>query len=850
MALGAARVIYTIQDLSLYVDQLLRGYVIAVIEAERGPLWEPTPVQSWDEYERIFGRTYPGSTDPLTLKVGLLQGAKFLVIRVVNCTDPSDPSSMTAVAATVTLVDRNDEAIPGSIRSDAGPFNIVSREGGTHTGTEAGDFTFGTGVDDEISLKVWGESSSQDVTLVGANQTAADVAAQINAGTTGITASVVEGYGETEYVKVKANPVRVTGTQAETFNITASSNDAMKIKIGGRASQTFQLTAGTTQTAQNVADDLNATAIDFTASDDGSGHVRMTCDNDGDSLEIETVANDAYTTLGFTVGTTEDKLEIVTVATDAYDVLGWTVGTYNAVAGTDMLVIAVDAGSDQYFTLTGGQSRTAYQIATELMQTLTGANAYSAGGKLSIVSNTTGASSSIQIQSNSTADTPLGFDNSLHSGSDSGTPQNTLTFSAKDPGEWGDSLKIHVYEADLNPGDAFDVRVSYSNQGGLNEYYADLSMDPDSDRYVADYINERSRLVTVDDEDSTSSPPKNRPAENGNGTALTGGDNGNSLTDADWIGDSLAQTGFYAADKTDLSIDIMIPGSSSNTVIQALVAYCENRGDLVAYAQLPAGLEPADAQKFRMGEDPYSHEAFNSHRLALFYGRPYVYDARYDNRKYIPSLGMLAACIARTDTYYNYHYAPVGPRRGTVDFVEGLDFNLGDYPGYQDSFAEHQINSLIITRSQGIEGALFWEQYTTQRAASALRDLNVVRFLTMMKKVLVPVLRMFLFEPNHPDTWRELHRTLEPQLQLWKAQASIYDYYLQTDRDAWFDGGELVNAVLNTGQEIDQGIYHARVLVQPTRAIRYLMFEVGVMRTGEAFSTYSELKQLPGWARR
>jgi len=850
MGLGAARVIYTIQDLSLYIDQLLRGYVIAIVEAERGPLWEPTPVTSWDEYERLFGRTFDGSTDPLVLKTGLQQGAKFLVIRIVNCTDTSDPSSMTASAASVTLVDRNDSATPGSIRSDEGPFNIVAREGGSHTGSEAGDFTFSSGVNDDISLKVWGEASSQDVTLVGANQTAAEVAAQINAGTTGITASVVSGAGAVEYVKVKANPVQVDGTVAETFAITTDSNDKVKVKVGGAASQTFTLTQGATQTAQDIADDINATAIDLTASDDGSGHVRLTCDNDGDSLEIEAVTYDAYSTLGFSTGTTSASLEIVTCSTDAYDVLGWTVGVYSAIEGTDRLVVAVDGGSDQTFVLSSGLTRTAYQIATEIMQSLSGATAYSSGGKLTIVSDTSGASSSVQVQTLSTADTPLGFDNSLHSGSDSGTPQNTLTFNSKNPGAWSNYLKVHIYEADLNPGTAFDVRISYSNQGGLNEYFAELDMDPTSDRYCVDYINERSRLVEVEDEDSSSTGYKNRPAENEDGSALTGGGDGNALTDADYIGDENAQTGMYAADKTDLSIDIMIPGSSSNTVIAALAAYCENRGDLVGYAQIPAGLDPGQAEDWRMGNSPYSHEAFNSHRLALFFGRPLVYESRTDSKKYIPALGMLAACISKTDTYYNYSYAPVGPRRGTVDFVEGLDFNLGDYPGYQDEMAEFQINSLIISRKQGIEGAVFWEQYTTQRAASALRDLNVVRFLTMMKKVLLPALRMFLFEPNHPDTWRELHRTIEPQLQLWKAQSAIYDYYLQTDRDAWFDGGELVNAVLNTGLEIDQGIYHARVLVQPTRAIRYLMFECGVMRTGEAFSNYTEMKTLPGWARR
>jgi hypothetical protein len=72
---------------------------------------------------------------------------------------------------------------------------------------------------------------------------------------------------------------------------------------------------------------------------------------------------------------------------------------------------------------------------------------------------------------------------------------------------------------------------------------------------------------------------------------------------------------------------------------------------------------------------------------------------------------------------------------------------------------------------------------------------------------------------------------------------------LQTDRDAFFDGGELKNAVLNSGLDIDRGLYRCRALIQPTRAIYYLEFELGVMRTGESFENYKSMKYLPGWIR-
>ena len=67
---------------------------------------------------------------------------------------------------------------------------------------------------------------------------------------------------------------------------------------------------------------------------------------------------------------------------------------------------------------------------------------------------------------------------------------------------------------------------------------------------------------------------------------------------------------------------------------------------------------------------------------------------------------------------------------------------------------------------------------------------------------------------------------------------AIYAYLLQTDRDAWMSGGELMGAVLNTGLEMDQGIQKARALIQPTRVARYIDMVIGATRTGESFATY------------
>ena len=121
-------------------------------------------------------------------------------------------------------------------------------------------------------------------------------------------------------------------------------------------------------------------------------------------------------------------------------------------------------------------------------------------------------------------------------------------------------------------------------------------------------------------------------------------------------------------------------------------------------------------------------------------------------------------------------------------------------------FSNSGMNYLQITRNQRAQKALFWEQFTSQLNIDAF-GIEVVRFMTLIRKTMTPLLRGYVFAPNAPFMWRAMHRELQPYYDLWQAQNCIYAYVLQTDRDSWMSGGELMGAVLNTGLEMDQGIY-------------------------------------------
>ena len=751
MGLGASRVINTLMDLSALVNQTMQGYVMMVIQAERGTIGLPQVVTSEDEYYRAFGKKVNWTNDPLLVITALKLGAKLILTRAAHYTDNTDVTSLTALAATGSLMDRGSMPLTAGVTSKTGPFYVTVPLPGSVVGVESGPFTFATGVSDKMSLTA-GDGTGQVVTLVGTAITSLAVCDQINTQAPAVTAAV-----------------GINGV------IVLSATDIAK------------------------------------------------------SLTINTVTDDAYSVLGFSEA------------------------TFAASLGTNQLSVSIGGGSPQTFTLTGkGNSfvLTSSQVAAQLAG-LSGAVATSKQSTVVLTTTTAGATSSVQILSASTVN--MGFPNTAVSGF-SGSSMSTLGITAINEGEWGDRLLVSILPSLLDPVNKFDMRVDYLTQSNMQENYTGLNMDPtDATNYAVHQVNIKSQLIRLTDESSTNPLAARLPLLTIMPYQLTGGDNGGQMLDSDWIGDPVAETGMYALDNAPyISIDFMIPGCESETVAQAMAAYAENRGDLIGYVKTPAFLDPEDAIAWRMGTAPWTHAAFDSMRLVIMYGDVLVYDDFDNSYKYISCLGHYAAKITLSDANYGPSFAIAGDRRGKVGLVEGIYCNVqsGKGSGYADLFNEYGINYLMISSFPGDEGAVFWEQHDSQIEITNTRNLNVARFCTYIFVTLTPALRAYVFDPNHPVTWAEVNRELTPVFDRWCNNMSIYTYELQTDKDAYFaKNGTLMNAVMNTGLTIDQGIYYCRVFIEVVQAISYFYFTVAVTPTGQAFSQFDTMTTLPGTVR-
>lgn len=288
--------------------------------------------------------------------------------------DNSGPFTITATAATP------------AVGSQTETFSFYVAAGGSTTSGE-GPFTFETGVDDAVKIKI-GAAAAQDFTLSGSAQTAAQVAAQFSAavGFTATAAGNTVVFQATtvtdtlEIVTVANNAYTVLGLTIAVYPIVAQSNQ-VKVAVGGGGDQTFTL-SGTGKTAAEVAAMFSA-ATDFTVTAE-DGAIVLTADDSEDDLVIKTVTGDCYTELGLVTG------------------------TFASVPGADSISITVGTGDPTVLQLTPGAARTAAQIAGEINAGIPDVTATLSGQKIVITCDALNTDFSIDSTDNDCY-TALGF---------------------------------------------------------------------------------------------------------------------------------------------------------------------------------------------------------------------------------------------------------------------------------------------------------------------------------------------------------------------------------------------------------------------------------------------------------
>lgn len=372
-----------------------------------------------------------------------------------------------------------------------------------------------------------------------------------------------------------------------------------------------------------------------------------------------------------------------------------------------------------------------------------------------------------------------------------------LALKAKNPGLWGNSLKVIIYpQAKTISTCEFSMNVCYEN---MVEDYHNLSLDIEASNFV-ERETAKSDLVSVTYMGRKGEKLKDpferllQGQEAAVSIGFSGGSNGNVLgmRADDFIGADKGvgkRRGIQAFIDNDTVSIMAVPGVTDPKVQLSLVAHCENLASRFAVLDIPR-----EAKKV---QDIQNHRnLFESTYAALYHPWLTVFDPLDKKNIQIPPSGSMIGIYARTDKMRGVHKAPANE---VVSGCTGLDvqFNRGE----QDILDSAGVNLIRPIPGQGIYvlGA------RTAGSGGSWKYINMRRLFIFMEESIKESTNWVVFEPNDEVLWSRVQRTIEVFLtNLWRngalagtspEEAFFVDIGRNTMTQDDIDNGRLIGVV-------------------------------------------------------
>jgi len=236
----------------------------------------------------------------------------------------------------------------------------------------------------------------------------------------------------------------------------------------------------------------------------------------------------------------------------------------------------------------------------------------------------------------------------------------------------------------------------------------------------------------------------------------TGGTDGTAPGQAEYQGDPITHTGFYALDTVDLFNLMVLPGDREVDLLKvkgAASTYCESRRAFLILdspsdwtdVDHPAA-DATDVNNFRIG--------VAKKNAAVFYPRVLYSDA--GDLKYIGPSGMIAGLMARTDSQRGVWKAPAGVEadlRGVVD----VEINMTDLEnGVLNKLGVNGIrkfpNGIVNWGARTLDG--------NDDFGSEWKYIPIRRLALFLEESLFRGTKWVVFEPNDEPLWAKIRMNL------------------------------------------------------------------------------------------
>ncbi len=330
-------------------------------------------------------------------------------------------------------------------------------------------------------------------------------------------------------------------------------------------------------------------------------------------------------------------------------------------------------------------------------------------------------------------------------------------------GIWGNNLRAVVDLLTRDPSNAslFNLRIQETTvdeddrlQIVTEEFFRNVSVDPDDPRYVKLVIDQESSLVDA----ASQAVPSGAPGE---GTYSSAGDgqDGSPIAEADIEGDESDYSGLNAFEKSDIFNLLCIPPlTRTQSVTPGLygtaAAYCvKRRAILLADPEIDSAKTVANGRT-RMEQVRNAIGTTNSKNAALFYPNMKLRDEKKENRlqEFVPC-GAVAGVMATTDVQRGVWKSPAGIEASLVG-VQEFTFKMTD-----DENGQLNPGGVNCLRNFPVYGNVVWGSRTVagdDRLASEWKYLAVRRTALFIQESLYRGTQWAVFEPNDEPLWAEI----------------------------------------------------------------------------------------------
>lgn len=293
-----------------------------------------------------------------------------------------------------------------------------------------------------------------------------------------------------------------------------------------------------------------------------------------------------------------------------------------------------------------------------------------------------------------------------------------------------------------------------------------------------------------------------------------------SITDAATNAQGLADSDYTDAitlleNKDEYRFNIItVPGltqQNNGTTISKVVSLAETRGDAIAVVD-PVGYGDTLANAVSEAGE------INSSYAASYWPWVQVGSATGKNA-FVPPSVVIPGVYAFTDGASAPWFAPAGLVRGGIPNVIQAERKLTKAD--RDTLYDGNVNPIATFPGQGIAA---FGQKTLQKKSSALDRINVRRLLIELKKFFGDQARNLVFEQNTIATRNRFLSIVNPYLESVVQQQGLYSFRVVMDDTN------------NTNDVIDRNQLVGQVFIQPAKTAEFIVLDFTVEPTGATFN--------------